>query len=271
MILNSQSHGRWLCLLLAATATSLIPEARADETIGVASVVRNNVSGVLVSGTVKVDPGASVVRNEIMRTAEDSSAKLVFTDSTNLAIGPNSTVKLDRFVSSGPSSYGKATIDVAKGVFRFTTGHSDKRAYEINTGAATIGVRGTILEGEATPRKTRLHVVEGVVDVRTKNGKLCEFHAGQSAVITDTACKPTYGFDPDFSPELIEVQEFSQLQMGAQGVFGAESLAMFVLPAAAVAGGVAAAATGAQQSPPANNLTQELLLDASHPLLAISY
>ena len=60
--------------------TSLAPEARADETIGLASVVRNDVSGVLVSGTVKVDTGASVVRNEIMKTADDSSAKLVFTD-----------------------------------------------------------------------------------------------------------------------------------------------------------------------------------------------
>ena len=119
MIMNSQGHRAWLCFLFAAAATWLAPEARADETIGVASVVRNDVSGVLVSGTVKVDTGASVVRNEIMKTAEDSSAKLVFTDSTNLAIGPNSTVKLDHFVSSGPSSYGKATIDVAKGVFRF--------------------------------------------------------------------------------------------------------------------------------------------------------
>jgi hypothetical protein len=272
MILNSQGRRGWLCFLLAATATPLSPEARADETIGVASVVRNDVSGILVSGTVTVDPGASVVRNEIMKTAEDSSAKLVFTDSTNLAIGPNSTVKLDHFVSSGPSSYGKATIDVAKGVFRFTTGHSEKRAYEINTGVATIGVRGTILEGEAAPRKTKLHVVEGVVDVRTKKGKICEFHAGESAVITDMACTPILGFDPGFSPELAEVQEFAQLQPGLQGVFGAESVAMYAAPAAAVAGGAAAAvAVGTQQSPP-NNLTQEfLLLNASHPLLAISY
>ena len=271
MILNTQGRRGWLCFLLAAAATSLTPEACADETIGVASVVRKDVSGVLVSGTVKVDTGASVVRNEIMRTAEDSSAKLVFTDSTNLAIGPNSTVKLDHFVSSGPSSYGKVTIDVAKGVFRFTTGHSDKRAYEINTGVATIGVRGTIFEGEAVPRKTRLHVVEGAVHVRTKKGRFCELHAGQSAIVTDAACTPILGFDPGFSPELTEIQEFSQLQPGVQGIFGGESLAMYIVPAAAVVGGAATAvAVGTQQSPP-NNLMQELLLlNASHPLPPIS-
>jgi hypothetical protein len=274
MILNSQGRRGWLCLLLAATATSLPPEARADETIGVASVVRNDVSGVLVSGIVKVDTGTSVVRNEIMKTAEDSSAKLVFTDSTNLAIGPNSTVKLNHFVSSGPSSYDKATIDVAKGVFRFTTGHSDKRAYEINTGVATIGVRGTIFEGEAAPRKTRLHVVEGNVDVRTKKGRFCELHAGQSAVVTEAGCALIPGFDPGFSPEFTGLQEFSQVQPGVQGVFGAESLPIYVVPAAAVVGGAATAvAVGTQQSAQStsNDLVQELLLlNASHPLLAIS-
>ena len=182
MVRNSQRHRVWLCVLLAAAATSLPPEARAERNIGVASVVRNDVSGVLVSGTVKVNTGASVFSNEIMKTAEDSSAKLVFTDSTNLAIGPNSTVKLNHFVFSGPSSYGKATINVAKGAFRFTTGHSDKGAYEINTGVATIGVRGTIFEGEAAPGKTRLHVVEGVVHVCTKKGRSCEVQAGQSVM-----------------------------------------------------------------------------------------
>jgi FecR protein len=269
--MNSQGRRAWLCFLLAAVATSLAPGARADETIGVASVVRNDVSGVLVSGTVKVDTGASVVRNEIMKTAGDSSAKLVFTDSTNLALGPNSTVKLDHFVSSGPSSYGKVTIDVAKGVFRFTTGHSDKRAYEINTGVASIGVRGTIFEGEAAPRKTRLHVVEGVVDVRTKNGRFCELHAGQSAIVTDIACTPISGFDPGLSPELTEIQEFSQLQPGEQGIFAAESPAMYLVPAAVVAGGVATGVTvGTQQSHP-NNSTQELLLwQASHPPQPVS-
>jgi len=166
-ILNSRS----LNLAAHATATALVlalcpsAPAQAEENIGVASVVRNDVTGVLVSGTVKVNVGASVFHNEVMRTAKDSSAKLVFTDSTNLAIGPNSTVKLNHFVFSGPSNYGKATINVAKGAFRFTTGHSDKGAYELSTGTATIGVRGTIIEGQAAPSKTRLRLVEGAAHV----------------------------------------------------------------------------------------------------------
>ena len=272
MGLKFRRHQAWLCCLLAAGTTSLSAEVRADETIGVASVVRNNVNGVLPSRTFQINVGEQVVRDETVETAQDSSAKIVFTDSTNLAIGPNSAVKLNNFVSSGPSSYGKATVDVAKGVFRFTTGHSDKRAYEINTGVATIGVRGTIFEGEKTPRRTKLHVVEGVVDVRTKNGRICELRAGQSALITELGCKPIVGFDPGFSPELTELQEFSQLQLGEQGIFAAENPAMYLGPAAAVAAAAGGVATGVstQQSNP-NNLTQELLLlNASHPLPPLS-
>ena len=113
--MNFVSRGRrgWLGFLAAAAAFSSAAGARADDdAIGVASVVRNNVSGVLPSGAVKIDTGASVVRNEVVITAEDSSTKLVFTDSTNLAIGPSSTVRLSNFVSAGPSTYGKAAIDV---------------------------------------------------------------------------------------------------------------------------------------------------------------
>jgi hypothetical protein len=271
--------------LLLAAATSLAGGARADEAIGVASVVRNNVSGVLPSGAVQIDSGASVVRNEIVKTAEDSSTKLVFTDSTNLAIGPSSTVKLNNFVSAGPSTYGKATIDMAKGVFRFTTGHSDKRAYEINTGVATIGVRGTIFEVETKPHRVRLHVVDGIVNVRTKNGRFCELHAGQSAIVTDLACARIVGFNPGFSSEFTDVQEFSALQPGAQefsalppdeqGFIGLENPAMYALPAVAgagaVAGGVAAgvsnsSSNGGRSSPQQTVLNYLLLLNnGSHP------
>ena len=61
-------------------------------------------------------------------------------------MGPGSRVTLNKFVYSGASRYEKATFQLVKGEFRFTTGASDKRAYEIQTPTATIGVRGTVLD-----------------------------------------------------------------------------------------------------------------------------
>ena len=239
MIIKSQWHRAGLCFLLIATASSLAPEARADEVIGVASAVRNNVSGSLPTGEVQINVGENVIRNEIVKTAAESWTKLVFSDSTNLSVGPNATVRLSNFVSTGPSSYGKATIDIAKGAFRFATGHSEKRAYEINTGVATIGVRGTVFDGDSETGSTKLHVASGAVVVRTKKGKFCEVTAGHSVVISDIACTPISGFDPHFPSEFTGVQEFAEVQAGAQGFFGAQSPAMFIAPTAAIGGAVA--------------------------------
>ena len=201
--------------------------------------VRNNVSGSLPTGDVQINVGESVIRNEIVKTAAESWTKLVFSDSTNLSVGPNAMVRLSNFVSSGPSSYGKATIDIAKGAFRFATGHSEKRAYEINTGVATIGVRGTVFDGDSETGSTKLHVASGAVVVRTKKGKFCEVTAGQSVVISDIACTPIAGFDPDFPSEFTGVQEFAEVQAAGQGFFGAQSPAMFIAPTAAIGGAVA--------------------------------
>jgi hypothetical protein len=259
-----------LCCLSTALGADLTVTARADEVIGVASVVRNNVSGSLPTGEVRINVGESVIRNEIVKTDAESWTKLVFSDSTNLSVGPNSIVRLSNFVSTGPSSYGKATIDIAKGAFRFATGHSEKRAYEINTGTATIGVRGTVFDGSSETRSTKLHVANGAVVVRTKKGKICEVKAGQSVVISDIACTPILGFDPGFSSEFTEVQEFAQVQTGGQAFFGAQSPAMFIAPAA-VAGGVVAGVSnnpsnGGGRSSQENQLLYQLLLNNNNKL-----
>jgi len=239
MIRKSQWRRAALCFLLIACASSLAPEARADEVIGVASAVRNNVSGSLPTGEVQINVGENVIRNEIVKTASESWTKLVFSDSTNLSVGPNAIVRLSNFVSTGPSSYGKATVDIAKGAFRFATGHSEKRAYEINTGVATIGVRGTVFDGDSETGKTKLHVASGAVVVHTKKGKVCDIKAGQSVVISDIACTPIAGFDPGFPSEFTGVQEFAEVQAGAQGFFGAQTPSMFIAPTAAIGGAVA--------------------------------
>ncbi len=237
-------------ILLAAAAVFVAGEVRAYENIGVASFVRNEVTGVLPTRSVVINVGENVVRDEIVKTSQDSVAKLVFTDSSNLSIGPNSVVKLDKFVAAGASTYGKATINVLKGAFRFTTGHFDKRAYEVKTGVATIGVRGTIYEGRAEPRRTILNVLEGVVRVRTKDGRACDLSAGQSAVITASNCTPAAGFSPNSqifadhcatSPALCSKEEYSQLQPpqeNGQGFLGGDNPLPLLLPAAGIGGGV---------------------------------
>jgi hypothetical protein len=70
-------------------------------------------------------------------------------------------VTLDQFVYAGEVGGQKMTINLAKGIFRFTTGALDKRAYEISTPTATTGVRGTVLDIDSQSRESRVTLVEG--------------------------------------------------------------------------------------------------------------
>jgi ferric-dicitrate binding protein FerR (iron transport regulator) len=143
----------------ALVCTFVGPAARAEDRIGAAALANNEVQRVANGATIRVND--SVFRNESVRTGQDGSAKFVFIDATNLALGPSSTVKLDRFVFNDDSSYSHAAVNLAKGAFRFSSGNSSKDAYEIKTGNATIGVRGTILDISAQPGRTMVSLVEG--------------------------------------------------------------------------------------------------------------
>ena len=145
-----------LCLFAAGVA-----EAGAQEHIGSTTLAHNDVTRDLGGAMGPLAPGDSVYRNEVVRTGADSTAKLVFLDSTNLGVGPISRVTLDKFVYVGQSNGQKMTVNLAKGIFRFTTGALDKKAYTISTPTAAIGVRGTVLDIRVQGALTRVTLVEG--------------------------------------------------------------------------------------------------------------
>ncbi len=136
----------------------------AAERIGKTAVTRNVVEQVATSPSA-IQVGDDVFANESVRTGGDSAAKFVFSDETNLALGATSTVKLDRFVYKGDTSYLKAAVNFTAGAFRFTTGGSEKGAYQLKTSTATIGVRGTVFDVRVEGGESTVTLVEGAIDV----------------------------------------------------------------------------------------------------------
>jgi hypothetical protein len=154
-----------LITLSLGVMLSNIAPAAAQDAIGDADVVLNDVRHTGGAHPGPLVKGDNVVRNETVRTAADSSTKLVFLDQTNLSLGPVSQVVLDRFVYADQPSAQQVSIGLAKGVFRFATGTFAKPAYDIQTPVATIGVRGTILDIRNANNETRVTVVEGLAIV----------------------------------------------------------------------------------------------------------
>ena len=126
-----------LALLLAAAAGS-----RAEASIGAAEAVVNQVAAHLPGQDRKLRPEDEVFQDEVIETGAKSASKLLFRDATQLRVGPNSKVVLDKFVYSEKDGQ-EVVVSMAVGIMRFTSGKLTKSAYTIRTPTATVGIRGT--------------------------------------------------------------------------------------------------------------------------------
>jgi hypothetical protein len=176
-----------ICLVAGIDPAS----AQAPARVGEAAVVKNEVLRV-ASSTTQINVGDALLRDETVRTGADSATRLVMADSTNLSLGPNATLKLDRTVFDDEHHYRDVAIKLTSGTFRFVTGHSEKAAYKITTPLATIGVRGTILDILSQRGQTIVNLQEGAASVCTVTFECIQLLLpGDTAVITSSGGKTT--------------------------------------------------------------------------------
>lgn len=164
--------------------------AFAQEAIGVAAVIRNDVSRGQASRLVPLSTGQNVVRRETVATGTDSAARLVFLDQTNLSLGPQARIVLDDLVVPGENTRGRAAINLAEGAFRFVSGRLAKDSYQIGTPTATIGIRGTRFDVLSGRNRTTVTLEDGVV-IACSRGRTRRCvtlrQPGDTAVITLTS------------------------------------------------------------------------------------
>jgi ferric-dicitrate binding protein FerR (iron transport regulator) len=182
----------FLILVLLPFAGVAPHPAHAQTRVGEAVLVQNEVARVAGTLSMPINVGDGLMRDETVRTGQESAAKLVMADNTNLSLGPNATITLDRTVFNDEHSYRDIAIKLATGAFRFVTGNSEKAAYKITTSVATIGVRGTVLDILSQRGKTTVVLQEGASRVCAIGGACTELiNPGDTAIITSTGSKTT--------------------------------------------------------------------------------
>ena len=175
-------------LVAALTASPVSAQTR----VGEAAVVKNEVLRVAASSTIQIKVGDGLVRDEVVRTGLHSAARLVMADSTNLALGPSATLKLDRTVFDDEHHYRDVAIRLTSGAFRFVTGNSDKSAYKITTPLATIGVRGTTLDILSQRGRTIVNLQDGAATVCTVSFECIQLtQPGDTAIIISSGGRST--------------------------------------------------------------------------------
>ena len=143
-------------VLASFLAGALLPVAAFAATqVGVNAAVRNHVE-------MKTDTDAAlrpaVVREpvhlgDLVVSGDQSSLQMLLIDHSVFTIGANARVTIDRFVYDPDKGTTDIAASVAKGAFRFMSGRLTGNAGQsaIKTPVATIGVRGTIVEGVVGP------------------------------------------------------------------------------------------------------------------------
>ena len=112
--------------------------------------------------TVTLAIGRAVESNNRVITGPAGATRLKFLDSSVLDVGAGATVTLDEFVYSGNKA-DKAALTMSKGAFRWVTGNSEKKNYDLRTPLAAIGIRGTDF---------RVDTDEGLTTIRLNSGAL---------------------------------------------------------------------------------------------------
>src|SRR3954468_12004221 len=137
--------GAVAAVLLAAALVALAPATSfADPNTGVAAQVQTQVNASLGADTRSLRLGNEVFSGDRIRTGQSSNAQLMFLDQTNLTIGAQSDVVLDRFVFDPNRGAGNVALSATQGALRFISGSQNQSTYKIDTPAATIAIRGTL-------------------------------------------------------------------------------------------------------------------------------
>lgn len=158
-------HGIFGGSVAAAILAGATAPASAQNAIGEMAQIQGSVTGTFGGRTAALANGSSVVQDETVATAAQSTGRVAFHDLTSLAIGPNASVKLDRYIYNGQGTVTSSTLKLMRGAFRLVSGRSPSQNIGVQTVTATIGLRGTVVDVLVRPGREIVWLREGATTV----------------------------------------------------------------------------------------------------------
>ena len=148
---NSRSLVAALMLVCAVATPVLAQErpvaGRIKVSTGAAFIVRDGAQ-------IPAELGQTVFEADGLRTGGDGKIGVTLNDDTRLSLGPNSELKLERFMYAPADSGFGLVLKFVKGAATYVSGRIAKLAPDsirLETPAAIIGVRGTTLAISVLP------------------------------------------------------------------------------------------------------------------------
>ena len=149
----------------SASLNDVSPVGAVDETSGDATITRTD-------GTVEpITIGTAIYQGDVIETSADGAVNIAFIDETSFAVSEEARLAIDEYVYDPATESGSQNFSVLKGVFVFTSGligRDDPDDVSIATPSGSIGIRGTIIAGNADTGE--ITVIEGAIVVRDNGG-----------------------------------------------------------------------------------------------------
>lgn len=136
--------------------------------------------------------GAEVAEGDTVQT-RGGRAQLRFSDGAYVSLQPQTLFRIDQYQYNGKQDGNeRGFFSLIQGGLRTITGlvgRTNKKNYQVNTGVATIGIRGTNYALNLAPAGLSLSVGEGEIVVSNPAGSL-NFASGQSGFVANVHTAP---------------------------------------------------------------------------------
>lgn len=151
--------------------------------VGKIVTLKNSVNVLRDKQVIGAFEGMTLQKGDVVNTFARSMARIELQDRTVVTLGKESRFAINDYLYQGEDS--KTELAFTKGFFKVATGQIGKIAREkflLKTRTATMGIRGTVIDGFVSRQKEVITCTQGAIWVEA-NGKRVDVDEGESTII----------------------------------------------------------------------------------------
>ena len=173
-----------LLVLLLNFISPLITAANAAEIeAGKTLLTKGQVTSDRSSGRVVLKRRSVILEKDEIQVGNDGRAQFRMSDSALISLQENSVLQIKKYQFKTGNKNNSALLELLQGGLRTITGaigKDNKKAYELRTPLATIGIRGTDYEVEIVTNGMYVAVWDGIIRIKSRIKNGCDLLLGKS-------------------------------------------------------------------------------------------
>lgn len=132
-----------------------------------------------------------VLFDEDISTGKAAKTIIRFRDGSTFAMGPDSVVRIDKFVFNPDESVSHKTVTVTQGVFRYISGFAAKdQSTDIKVTSGTMSIRGSVVSGVVSGDAPPLLFVGQGIATFSNGAGTTDVNAGQGIAVPSPTTAP---------------------------------------------------------------------------------